>query len=39
MSDNDENDEYEVEAIVDLELIHKGDRLIRLYKVIFTFIF
>ena len=37
--DENEDEEYEVEAIVDWKLSHKGGNLIRLYKVIFPLIF
>ena len=37
--DENEDEEYEVEAIVDWKLSHKGGNSIRLYKVIFPLIF
>ena len=39
LSDTDENEEeYEVEAIVDWKLSREGDQFSRIYKVIFTLI-
>ena len=37
--DENEDEEYEVEAIVDWKLSHTGGNSIRLYKVIFPLIF